>query len=125
MHTPLSDSGGGEFVGGKATPLAAGGGYRKRVTSLPSSKTPIVERELGDMMYGGEQGLVYPALGAIRAGQHHGPTQREDLRSYEAAVMARKAPTTLNLNPRMVKGRGGDHVNVRYFSSFSFIFIFF
>jgi len=140
MHTPLSDSGGGEFVGGKATPLAAGGGgYRKRVSSLPSSKTPIVERELGDMgaMYsGGEQSLVYPALGAIRAGvdagagaaagaaQHPEPTvPREDLRSYEAAVMARKAPTTLNLNPRMVKGRGGDHANVHSISSFFIVLI--
>jgi hypothetical protein len=140
MHTPLSDSGGGESGkdSSKGTPLAASGGgaggYRKRVASLPSSKTPIVERDMGDMgmMYGGgEQSLVYPGLGGMRAGagvQHHGNDHREDLRSYEAAVMARKAPTTLNLKPRMARGRGGDanvcsylffHINLLSFFRFS------
>lgn len=132
MHTPLSDTGGDST---KGTPLAAagsGGGYRKRVASMPTSKTPIVERDMGDMgmMYGpggggGEQSLIYPMRAGLHgpgaAGQQHGNTQREDLRSYEAAVMARKAPTTLNLKPRMVKGRGG-HVNVRSHSFLAFRF---
>ena len=114
MHTPLSDAGGGESGrdSNKATPLAPGG-YRKRVASLPSSKTPIVERDMGDMgmMYGG--GEVYPMRhGGGGAVQHHGSDHREDLRSYGAAVMARKAPTTLNLRPRMARGRG-DNASVR------------
>ncbi|KIM37313.1 hypothetical protein M413DRAFT_277274 [Hebeloma cylindrosporum] len=164
MHTPLSD-----VESSRGTPLAhaananasggAGGGAggytrRARVASLPSSKTPIVEREVGDMgmMYAGaaaaggagggghgneRNASVYQGLGAVRGGlhgpggagagpgagaasqQHPGNNNhiREDLRSYEAAVMARKAPTTLNLNPRMVKKRGGSDANVRLFSS--------
>ena len=114
MHTPLSDAGGGESGrdSNRPTPLAAGG-YRKRVASLPSSKTPIVERDMGDMgmVYGA--GEVYPMRhGGGAAVQHHGNDHREDLRSYEAAVMARKAPTTLNLRPRMARGRG-DNAGVR------------
>jgi hypothetical protein len=88
MHTPLSDAGGGESGrdSNRPTPLAAGG-YRKRVASLPSSKTPIVERDIEDMgmMYGG--GEVYPMRAALHdaggtAVQHHGNDHREDLRSY-------------------------------------------
>jgi hypothetical protein len=117
----VSDAGDGESGkdSSKATPLAASG-YEKRVASFPSSKTPIVEREIGDMgmMYGGggggEQNLAYPVRAALHgagaAVQQHGNDDREDLR--EAAVMGRKAPTTLNLRPRMARGRGDD-ANVR------------
>jgi len=111
MHTPFSDTGGGEFgkYSSKGTPLAAGG-HRKRVASLLGSKMPIVERDMG-MMYGGSDATV----------QHHGNDHREDLRSYEAAVMSRKASTMLNLRPRMAREGSGD-ANVR--SSYS-LFLFF
>jgi hypothetical protein len=125
MLTPSSDAGGGESGrnSNKPTPLAAGG-YRKRVASLPSSKPPIVERDMGGMgmIYGG--GEVYPMRhGGGAAVQHHGNDHREDLRSYEAAVMARKAPTTLNLRPRMARGRG-DNASVRSCSFLVFYFFF-
>ena len=105
MHTPLSDTVDGEFGkdSSKKTPLAADG-HRKRVASFLGSKMPIVERELGNMamVYGGGDATV----------QRHGNDHREDLRSFEAAVMARKRPTTLAAKrPRMARGRSGG-VNV-------------
>lgn len=78
---------------------------RPRVASLPSAKTPMVER---DNMYAGF-GYHQPDQTSREhaAPVQQGPTSslrttlhsKEDLSSYEAAVMARKAPT-LNLQLR-------------------------
>ena len=83
---------------------------RQRVASLPAVKTPMVERD--DMFV---QGFGYHPPDQRGRGNAAalGPTSslrttlhvKEDLRSYEAAVMARKAPT-LNLQlKRPVKGK--------------------
>lgn len=74
------------------------GGRRQRVNSLPSAKTPTAD--LAGFMNGPRNGGV-AQQGAART--LHG--NADDLRSYEAAVLARKAPT-LNLIPR--KGVRGN-----------------
>ena len=122
-----SVSGGSEGVtpigiGSKtANSSGPGPGYRRpRVTSMPTVKTLIMERDsFGYPM------MIYPnqplstfnnthvgddePAGARRLSQEMvGMGDDEDLRSYEAAVMARKAPTVLNLKvKRPMKGRGG------------------
>lgn len=126
MRIPLSgpdmmSGGGSEGVTPSGNGNKASGPYRRpRVASLPTVKTPIVERD-----------AYLPTLNAS-AGDGQGATaylrrttsrempagmdmdmdmvmgNAEDLRSYEAAVMARKAPTTLNLKVRRpMRGRGG------------------
>ncbi len=86
MRTPLTGP-----EGMAPTPGVSGvPGSRKRVASLPSAKTPVVERQ---SLYAPP---APPLAGASRTAVHAG----EDLRSYEAAVMARKAPVTLNLQAR-------------------------
>ena len=97
----------------KAANTSSGAGYRRpRVASLPSAKTPIVERDkdhlnVGYSTYQNQASNVGGDEHVRRAmGMRMGDT--EDLRSYEAAVMARKAPMTLNLKVRRpMKGRGG------------------
>jgi hypothetical protein len=124
MRTPLTGpgldvantEGGG---GGSSVPAHTPISYRRpRVASLPNNKTPVVEK---DRFHGHQhhsqhppqqgqntsnqsslrttlrqQGLVQPPTHAAVA---------EDLRSYEAAVMALKTPMTLNLQPRCLNRR--------------------
>ncbi|KAF7966106.1 hypothetical protein HWV62_40000 [Athelia sp. TMB] len=91
-HPPSLGSNGGGFGGGGGMGLLSPlGGRRARVNSLPSAKTPTVERAAHfghGHGHGHGHGMHAPA---------------DDLRSYEAAVLARKAPT-LSLVPRR---RGG------------------
>ena len=111
-------------IGSKASTNTSGPGpgYRRaRVASMPAVKTPIVERardHLDDVYLN----TAHPSASTLNAGtgdDRQGPTagtamemdtgtdNLEDLRSYEAAVMARKAPTLLNLKmKRPMKGRG-------------------
>lgn len=119
MRTPLSGPA-LDAATASVLPGLGGSGQRKRVASLPSVKTPVVER---DHMYapvtvGGNANQVgNPNAGgaggtsSIRTTLHG---QAEDLRSYEAAVMARKAPTTLKLQAKR-KQQGGDGGPVRDF----------
>ena len=87
MRTPLTGP-----EGMAPTPGVSGApGSRKRVASLPSAKTPVVERQT---LY------APPAPPLAGAQQRTAVHAGEDLRSYEAAVMARKAPVTLNLQAR-------------------------
>ena len=125
MITPSGGSGNGSK--GANAP-----GYRRpRVASLPTVKTPVMERDrdhlnlgFANAMY--QTQLVQPStsttLTSIPSNADVGDAPHEtgmgmgmsmsigdmeDLRSYEAAVMARKAPTTLNLKVRRpIKGRG-------------------
>ena len=119
----------------KATNMSGPGpgpGYRRqRVASLPAVKTPIVERArdhldaavylntaqhpsastlnagTGDdtRLATGTAYLRRPSTPEVDMDMDTGIDNSEDLRSYEAAVMARKAPTMLNLK-RPMKGRG-------------------
>jgi len=82
------------------------------------------------MMYGA--GVVVSRVWCIPCGmvhrggaavQHHGNDRRGDLRSYEAAVMTRKAPMALNLKPKMARGRG-DNASVRSCSFLVFLSFF-
>ncbi|KII84332.1 hypothetical protein PLICRDRAFT_57740 [Plicaturopsis crispa FD-325 SS-3] len=92
MRTPLSGPGPSalEQQGQTLAP-----GRRPRVASLPSAKTPTAD--------GGEYPVMNGATSSVRTTLHG---NADDLRSYEAAVLARKAPTNLNLVPR--KGRGAN-----------------
>jgi hypothetical protein len=123
----------------KATNTSGPGpGYRRaRVASLPTAKTPIVERDR-DHLDAANVNTTHPSTSNAGMRDGQGPTagtaylrrtssrempagmgtdmdtgtmdNAEDLRSYEAAVMARKAPTTLNLKmrrPMRGRGRGG------------------
>ena len=132
----LSSMSGSEGVtpsgnGSKATNTSGPGpGYRRpRVASLPTVKTPIVEMDVylnathpsTSTLAGDGQGTTAGAAYMRRTssrempagmgmGMDTGMDNSEDLRSYEAAVMARKAPTTLNLKvrrPMRGRGRGG------------------
>lgn len=89
MRTPVSGShpAGSEAPG--AMPQSPSSRRRVRVSSLPSSKTPTVERALPGMANGNGEGP--------RMTLHGNP---EDLRSYEAAVNARNASLNLNLPKR-------------------------
>ncbi|KAI0258104.1 hypothetical protein BC834DRAFT_137070 [Gloeopeniophorella convolvens] len=97
MRTPLSGQ-----------PLAhehhAGGSPKRergltRVASLPSVKTPsAASAAWGDPMRGAPQPQPqYAGVGPSYARTHNHP---DDLRSYEQAVLARRAPLTLHLAPR-------------------------
>ena len=133
----MSGSEGATPSGNGSKPTSSSGpgpGYRRpRVASLPAVKTPIVERDR-DHMDGTYMNSSHPSTSTLNAGTGGGQgatvgatylrrTTREpaemgmnmdtgldnseDLRSYEAAVMARKAPTTLNLKVRRpIRGRG-------------------
>ncbi|KAF8149122.1 hypothetical protein B0H34DRAFT_195969 [Crassisporium funariophilum] len=115
MRTPLSGPGPSPLdlsaspANGSNNNKTSPTSYRRpRVASLPSAKTPIVER---DSMYSHMAGAVaHHHLNRHDDGHSKlGPTSSmrttlhgnaEDLRSYEAAVLARKAPTRLNLQVR-------------------------
>ncbi|KIM73309.1 hypothetical protein PILCRDRAFT_15339 [Piloderma croceum F 1598] len=107
MQTPLTGPGSSAldaaaqvgFYPNQRSPASPNGSRRVRVSSLPSAQTPSSD------IAGNVNGGRAPARGAngtssIRT-TLHGNT--DDLRSYEAAVLARKTPT-LHLVPR--KGRG-------------------
>ena len=100
---------------------------RQRVASMPSTKTPMVERD--DLFAEHSPGFGYlPTHQPDPRGRENaaavaqqGPTSslrttlhvKEDLRSYEAAVMARKAPT-LNLQLRRpTKAKNVNHQSSR------------
>jgi hypothetical protein len=89
MRTPMSGPhpAGSEAPG--VMPQSPSSRRRVRVSSLPSSKTPTVERALPGMANGNGEGA--------RMTLHGNP---EDLRSYEAAVNARNASLNLNLPKR-------------------------
>ena len=131
----FSLAGGSEGVtpsGNKATNTP---GYRRpRVASLPSVKTPILEGGNTTHLNIGHSNATHQNSSTsipsnVDAGDGQGPTasaacmrraslrempavmgdNTEDLRSYEAAVMARKPSTMLNLNARRsTRGRGRD-----------------
>lgn len=125
MRTPLSGPGldfGGSNSASPAKGVQSGsggsgnsGGRRPRVASLPSSKTPIVERDSLYAFGPGGPGQQHTLDAGDEAGDKAMSSMRttlhgnqEDLRSYEAAVLARKAPTNLSLQVRRpTKGRGG------------------
>ncbi|KAG2121117.1 hypothetical protein DEU56DRAFT_746893 [Suillus clintonianus] len=86
MRTPMS---GPNSEAPGAMPQSPSPRRRVRVSSLPSSKTPTVERALPGMTNGHAEGM--------RSTLHGNP---EDLRSYEAAVNARNASLNLNLPKR-------------------------
>ncbi|KAJ7082627.1 hypothetical protein B0H15DRAFT_435633 [Mycena belliarum] len=91
MRTPLTGPPGGGDALGLATPMAGpNGGRRFRVASLPSVKTPENELDAG-------AGAGYPVHPAPPQGRtmHNA----DDLRSYEAAVLARKAPELVLRKP--------------------------
>ena len=75
-----------------AIPQSPAGRRRVRVSSLPSSKTPTVERALHGMANNHPEGT-----NGMRMTAHGNP---DDLRSYEAAVNARSAALNLNLVPK-------------------------
>ena len=93
-------------------PLKGGAGQLQTASSLEGSllKFPILAAEEGptaDAAY-----LRKTSSREMPAGMDMatGMSNADDLRSYEAAVMARKAPTTLNLRvrrPMRGRGRGG------------------
>jgi hypothetical protein len=87
MRTPMSGPhpANSESVG--TMPQSPAGRRRVRVSSLPSSKTPTVERT----------GMANNHAEGTRMTAHGNP---EDLRSYEAAVNARNAVLNLNLVPK-------------------------
>ncbi|OSX59143.1 hypothetical protein POSPLADRAFT_1071323 [Postia placenta MAD-698-R-SB12] len=136
VRTPLSGPGGNGFA--LATPTNSGqmlGAGRpsptrrhSRVASLPSMKTPPLHAEAAANGFAplgrssmndprqqahpdhdkerGEDGQVNPNAFSSMRTTFHGA---EDLKSYEQAVLARKAPMTLNLAPRR---RGTIHNGV-------------
>ena len=119
MRTPLTGPDAANAEGGGSVPAHTPVNYRRpRVASLPNNKTPVVEKD----RFNGHQ---HHAQQSQQQGQNTSnqsslrrtlrqqelvqppthTTATEDLRSYEAAVMALKAPTTLNLQPRCLNRR--------------------
>ena len=123
MRTPLTGPGpdavsaeGGAGSAPAQTPIS----YRRsRVASLPNNKTPVVEK---DWLHGhqhhsqqtqqqGQNTSNQSSLRTTLRQELQPPTHAavaEDLRSYEAAVMAHKAPITLNLQPRCLNRRAAE-----------------
>ncbi|OAX41920.1 hypothetical protein K503DRAFT_854338 [Rhizopogon vinicolor AM-OR11-026] len=89
MRTPMS---GPHPANSEVLPQSPAGRRRVRVSSLPSSKTPTVERALPGMSNNHAEGT-----NGMRLTAHGNP---DDLRSYEAAVNARSAALNLNLVPK-------------------------
>lgn len=82
------------------------GGRRARVASLPSAKTPTAE--LAQYMHHNNNNIHAAGAGVGGGGGGGGRTihgNADDLRSYEAAVLARKMPT-LNAVPRRREREG-------------------
>ncbi|KAI0058786.1 hypothetical protein BV25DRAFT_1901997 [Artomyces pyxidatus] len=107
MRTPLSGLPLGQTTSELLTENGAPRSPRKerglsRVASLPSVKTPSASASSWDPMRSANGAAA--ANGNSR--MHNNP---EDLRSYEQAVIARKVPLTLNLQPkrRRVPTAGG------------------
>ncbi|PFH47996.1 hypothetical protein AMATHDRAFT_42559 [Amanita thiersii Skay4041] len=121
IRTPLSGPG----LGSDATPgplqrHSPPTFRRPRVASLPHTKTPLVADSDKYALH--QQQAPHPnegggnrnsrntnnensnAMSSMRTTLH----DQEDLRSYEAAVLARKAPTTLSLGPRARKKVGSQ-----------------
>ncbi|KAL0945239.1 hypothetical protein HGRIS_000752 [Hohenbuehelia grisea] len=86
-------------------PISPNSGYRRpRVASLPSVKTPTTE--LYNTLHNHANAASTNNAGAgptssMRTTLHGNP---DDLRSYEAAVLARPAPLQLNLVPKRARG---------------------
>ncbi|KAF5359728.1 hypothetical protein D9756_002889 [Leucocoprinus leucothites] len=102
MRTPLSGPGPADGSGPSASqqnPMSPP--RRPRVASMPSSgRTPTIAVSLQ------HQGSQNPQQqqGGGRGESGMRTTLNDDLRSYEAAVLARKAPTNLNLVPKTRRG---------------------
>jgi len=81
-----------------------------RVASLPSVKTPAATSSGGDPMRGAnggqhqhqqpQQQIANGAINTQYGAYSRHPNHTDDLRSYEQAVLARRAPLTLHLAPR-------------------------
>jgi hypothetical protein len=107
IQTPLTGPGGSALddpaqagaFSNQRSPTSSSGSRRVRVASLPSAQTPTSGVTAG---YANGASHIAPAnsTSSMRTTLHGNV---DDLRSYEAAVLARKTPT-LNLVPR--KGRG-------------------
>ncbi|KAH9482002.1 hypothetical protein JR316_0006532 [Psilocybe cubensis] len=125
MRTPLSGPGPvlgmGDVQGGTSSKGTTTPYRRQRVASMPSVKTPVMERDHFYSEKDHQQQQQQQTGANVNAGESErdrkmGPTSsmrttlhgdHEDLRSYEAAVLARKAPTNLNLQIRKpFRGRG-------------------
>ncbi|KAF8628603.1 hypothetical protein AX15_003811 [Amanita polypyramis BW_CC] len=93
IRTPLGGSGqagsGNDALGPQSQCHTPRTSRRLRVASLPSTKSPS-SIDPGRCANPDDGNISSP----VRA------TAKDDLRSYEAAVMARKAPTMLSLGPR-------------------------
>lgn len=113
VHTEGGGGGGGSVAA--HTPIS----YRRpRVASLPNNKTPVVEKDRfhGHQHQLQQQGQNTSNQSSLRttlrqqelaqSPAHAAVT--EDLRSYEAAVMAHKTPITLNLQPRCLNRRAAE-----------------
>ncbi|KAJ6454085.1 hypothetical protein C8R47DRAFT_1252659 [Mycena vitilis] len=105
LQTPSANPGPNQgMLGVGATPTresVAGNGRRFRVASLPSVKTPEGEMDAAPVYpvydrhaHQGHQQLAPPPMAQGRT-MHHA----DDLRSYEAAVLARKAPELVLRKP--------------------------
>ncbi|KAF7296243.1 Zinc finger/binuclear cluster transcriptional regulator [Mycena chlorophos] len=105
----------GGMLGGPTPrgPRAGGGhhGHMHRMSSLPSVRTPPAESENGLAPMG--MGMVHVPGPHVAAVDHHsqnGPAREhgtDDLRRYEAAVLARKAPELVLRKPaKKEKERG-------------------
>ncbi|KAF4588984.1 hypothetical protein EYR40_010540 [Pleurotus pulmonarius] len=93
LRTPLSGPDDPIFTD-FSTPASTGQSYRRtRVSSMPTVQTPSTERS--------EPSAANGAPPSTRSTMHGNP---DDLRSYEAAVLARRAPLLLNLVPRRARG---------------------
>ncbi|KAK7043982.1 hypothetical protein VNI00_008150 [Paramarasmius palmivorus] len=127
MRTPLTGPQGAP-AGVDVNMLSPGPSYRRqRVSSLPSAKTPTMDDRVGYILpstnntnaansnnaNGNANGAAAGGYGYTKSqsnpntsiilpppNQQAGVGNADDLRSYEAAVLARKAPTNLNLVPR-------------------------
>ncbi|KAF4562655.1 hypothetical protein EYR36_004049 [Pleurotus pulmonarius] len=100
LNFSFSNSGSGS---GPSNSVSPGPPYRRaRVSSLPSAQTPSVEKSQSQFGYayqpsgnGGGNDGGNGATSSIRTTLHGNP---DDLRSYEAAILARRPPLNLNLN---------------------------
>lgn len=102
MRTPFSGPEGPNSSLSQPPSVMSPPGYRRpRVASMPSSKTPTIAVSLQQQS---QQQSQQQQNDPNRGESGVRTTLQEDLKSYEAAVMARKAPTNLNLVPKMRRG---------------------
>jgi len=111
MRTPLSGPGSSPFdaatTAQRRHPATPSNHRRVRVASFPSSKTPTADTDKQPQFLHngvGEDGNT-KATSNVRTTLHG---NADDLRSYEAAVLARKAPTKLNIGPRARRNIAGS-----------------